>query len=75
MNINAVKMRKFCSPFRIVLGLALILGAVVTGWKILYIGIIPLIAGITNFCPACHFTGQCDLFGRDLKKDADKPQE
>jgi hypothetical protein len=69
MNINAVKMRKFCRPFRIVLGLALIIGAVVTGMKILYIGILPLIAGVMNFCPTCHFTGQCDLWGKDLKEN------
>jgi len=74
MNINAVKMRKVCRPFRIVLGLALIIGAVVTGMKILYIGVLPLIAGIVNFCPACHFTGQCDIMGKDLKEDNSKPQ-
>jgi len=69
MNINAVKMRKVCRPIRIVLGLALILGAVVTGMKILYIGIIPLIAGLSNFCPACYFTGQCDILAKDLKEE------
>lgn len=75
MNINAVKMRKVCRPFRIVLGLALIGAAIATGMKILYIGILPLAAGIMNFCPACHFTGQCDLWGKDLKEEESKPQE
>lgn len=74
MTINAIKMRKFCSPFRIVLGLALILGAVVTGIKFLYIGILPLVAGLINFCPACYFTKQCDLLGKDMKKEENKPQ-
>ncbi|MBN2825557.1 MAG: DUF2892 domain-containing protein [Campylobacterales bacterium] len=75
MTINAIKMRKFCSPFRIVLGLVLILGAIVTGWKILYIGVVPLVAGLTNFCPACYFTSQCDLFGKDLKDEKKESKE
>jgi len=74
MNINAVKMRKVCRPFRIVLGLALIIGAVVTGYKILYIGILPLAAGLANFCPMCKFTQQCDIMGKDLKDEESKSQ-
>jgi hypothetical protein len=59
MDFN--KIRKFCRVFRIILGTALIIAAVVTGTTWLYIGIIPLIAGITNFCPLCLITKKCDL--------------
>ena len=67
MKINAVKVRKFCRPFRIILGLCLIGGAIATGIIWLYLGIIPLVAGIANFCPLCKITGQCDIFGKDIE--------
>jgi hypothetical protein len=59
MDVN--KIRKICRPVRVVVGLALIGAAVVTGINWLYLGVIPLIAGITNFCPLCTITGKCDL--------------
>jgi hypothetical protein len=59
--INANKMRKVCRPFRIILGTALIIAGVVTGIYWFYLGIIPLIAGIVDFCPMCKVTGQCDI--------------
>ncbi len=65
MAINAKKLAKFCRPFRIVLGLILIGIAVYTGNKWFYLGIIPLIAGIAGFCPACAITGQCTILGKD----------
>jgi len=65
MAINAKKMAKFCRPFRIVLGLALIVAAYVTGIKWLYLGVLPLVAGIVGFCPACVITGQCTILGKD----------
>ena len=65
MAINAKKMAKFCRPFRIVLGLALIGTGYYTGIKWFYLGVIPLIAGIVGFCPACAVTGQCTIFGKD----------
>ncbi len=65
MAINAKKLAKFCRPFRIVLGLILIGIAVYTGNKWFYLGIIPLIAGIVGFCPACAITGQCTILGKD----------
>ncbi len=55
------KIRKFCRVFRIILGLALIIAGVVTGIVWFYLGVIPLIAGITNFCPLCMITGKCEL--------------
>ncbi|MBA1433082.1 MAG: DUF2892 domain-containing protein [Epsilonproteobacteria bacterium] len=59
MNVN--KIRKICRPIRIVLGLGLIAAGVVTGINWFYLGVIPLIAGIANFCPLCIITKQCDL--------------
>ncbi len=65
MNFN--KIRSFCQKFRIVLGLLLIaVGFLVTAEKQFYnlwfaLGAIPLIAGLTNFCPLCIVTKRCDL--------------
>lgn len=58
MDFN--KMRAFCSPFRVVIGLALIAYAVYSGNNWFYLGIIPLIAGLTKFCPACILSKKCD---------------
>ena len=64
MNFN--KVRSFCIVFRIVLGLALIITGVIqmgamagAGW--FFLGFIPLIAGLTGFCPLCMITKKCDL--------------
>jgi hypothetical protein len=51
MDVN--KIRKVCRPIRIVIGLSLIAAGAVTGIKWFYLGVIPLIAGISNFCPLC----------------------
>ena len=59
MDFN--KIRKICRPIRIVLGLALILTGIITGVVWFYLGIIPLIAGLTNFCPLCIISKKCDL--------------
>jgi len=65
MAINAKKMAKFCRPFRIVLGLGLIAAGYYTGIKWFYLGVLPLIAGLIGFCPACAVTGQCTILGKD----------
>ena len=54
MDFN--KIRKFCRVFRIILGIALIITGFITGTVWFYLGIIPLIAGIANFCPLCIIT-------------------
>ena len=59
MDFN--KIRKFCRVFRIILGIALIITGFVTGIIWFYLGVIPLIAGIANFCPLCIITKKCDL--------------
>jgi hypothetical protein len=55
------KIRKNCRAIRIVVGLALIVTGVVTGNAWFYLGVIPLIAGIVNFCPLCVITKKCDI--------------
>jgi len=59
MDFN--KIRKICRPIRIVVGLALITTGVITGNSWVFLGVIPLVAGIANFCPLCIITKKCDL--------------
>jgi len=59
MNVN--KVRSFCRVFRIVIGLGLIGYGVFSANPWFYLGAIPLIAGIVNFCPLCMITKQCDI--------------
>ena len=59
MDFNKIK--KICKPVRIVVGLGLIVGAFLTDTTWMYLGVVPLIAGITNFCPLCMITKKCDL--------------
>ncbi len=58
MDFN--KIRAFCSPFRIVLGLALIGYGIYSGNNWFFLGVIPLIAGLTKFCPLCIISKKCD---------------
>ncbi|MCD4667758.1 MAG: DUF2892 domain-containing protein [Sulfurimonas sp.] len=64
MDLN--KVRSFCRVFRIILGLTLIaIGVFQAGTEngslLWFLGIIPLIAGLVNFCPLCLITKKCDL--------------
>lgn len=59
MNVN--KIRSFCRVFRIIIGLALIGFGVYSANAWFYLGAIPLIAGIVNFCPLCMITKKCDI--------------
>ncbi|MDQ7047422.1 MAG: DUF2892 domain-containing protein [Sulfurovum sp.] len=59
MNVN--KLRAVCRPIRIVAGLGLIAYAVYSGNQWFYLGAMPLIAGLVNFCPACLITKKCDI--------------
>jgi dipeptide/tripeptide permease len=65
MDFN--KIRSFCQKFRILLGTILIIaGFFITAEEEFYnlwfgLGIIPLIAGIANFCPLCIISKKCDL--------------
>ena len=55
------KIKKTCRPIRIVVGLALITAGVVTSIPWFYLGVIPLIAGLVNFCPICIFSKKCTI--------------
>jgi len=55
------KIRKTCRPIRIVLGLVLIAIGFITGNYWFYLGILPLVAGLANFCPLCIISKKCDL--------------
>jgi len=59
--MNYDKIRKNCRVIRIVVGIALIVTGVVTGNAWFYLGIIPLIAGIVDFCPLCIITKKCSI--------------
>jgi hypothetical protein len=65
------KIKNFCRIFRVILGLAIISAGfyfineeqVYNLWFAL--GIIPFLAGITNFCPLCMITKKCTLPKKD----------
>lgn len=64
--MNFDKIRSFCRVVRVVVGLALIatgiiqLGAMdAAPW--FFLGAIPLLAGLFNFCPLCMISKKCDL--------------
>ena len=59
MDIN--KFRRICRPIRIVLGLGLIGYGIYSGNNWFFLGVVPLIAGVLNFCPACIITKKCDI--------------
>ena len=58
------KIRGFCRIFRILIGIVSIsIGYLLSdgalAWSLWYLGIIPLIAGLLNFCPLCLLTKKC----------------
>jgi len=60
------KIRSFCKSFRIILGVsAIAIGYLLSdgslSWSWWYLGVIPLIAGLTNFCPLCSLTNKCSI--------------
>jgi len=59
MNVN--KVRAICRPVRIVVGLSAIGYAYYSGNQWFYLGIAPLIAGLSNFCPLCLISKKCDI--------------
>ena len=59
MDVN--KIRKNCRPIRIIIGGALIGYGVYSSNPWFYLGVIPLIAGLTNFCPLCIITKKCEV--------------
>ena len=53
------KIRTFCKPFRIVIGLVLIAIGFFIDNSWFYLGVIPLIAGLIDFCPVCIISKKC----------------
>jgi len=66
------KIRKFCRVFRIIIGLALIITGVIQMGAVDYapwffLGFLPLIAGLSNFCPLCIVSKKCDMPNSESK--------
>lgn len=55
------KIRNFCRSFRIVLGIVLIIIGFIIENSWFYLGIIPLIAGLVDFCPTCIISKKCSI--------------
>ncbi len=55
------KIKRFCRPFRIILGVVLIAIGIITSNAWFYLGVIPLIAGLANFCPLCTISKKCSI--------------
>ena len=53
------KIRAFCRPFRIVLGVVLIAIGFFLDNPWFYLGVITLIAGLADFCPVCIIYKKC----------------
>lgn len=58
------KIRSFCRKFRIILGIVILSigfllgdGSLNIGWW--WLGLLPLIAGIIDFCPICIISKKC----------------
>jgi len=58
--MNIQKIKKICRPIRVVAGISLIITAVITGNNLFYLGLLPLLIGLTNFCPLCIIR-KCDI--------------
>jgi hypothetical protein len=69
MDYNQI--RSFCRKFRIAIGTALIAYGVYSGNAWFYLGVIPLVAGLSNFCPLCIITKKCDLELSDKEERKD----
>ena len=59
--MNIMKIKKVCQPIRITMGVILVGIGVYTSNPWFYLGVIPFIAGLTNFCPLCIITKKCDI--------------
>lgn len=59
--MNYDKIRRNCRVIRIVAGSALIITGFITGNAWFYLGVLPLVAGIINFCPLCIISKKCSV--------------
>ncbi len=55
------KIKAFCRPTRMIVGAALIATGLITDIAWFYLGVIPFIAGMVNFCPLCMITKKCSI--------------
>lgn len=55
------KIRSFCRPFRIVIGLVLIVIGFLLSNPWFYLGVVPLIVGLLDFCPLCVVSKKCSI--------------
>ena len=53
------KIRNFCRKFRILIGIVLIAIGFYTGIAWFCLGVIPLVAGLVDFCPLCIISKKC----------------
>lgn len=63
------KIRNFCRKFRIILGVILIGVGIYTGIVWFYLGIIPLVAGLADFCPICIISKKCTIKSEETKEN------
>lgn len=59
MNYN--KIRSTCRVIRFVVGSILVVTGFITANPWFYLGAIPIIASIANFCPLCLITKKCSI--------------
>jgi len=59
--MNIMKIRAACGPIRMTVGVLLVATGFFTGNPWFFLGVIPFIAGVTNFCPLCMITKKCDI--------------
>ena len=55
------KIRSFCRPCRIIIGLVLIVIGFLLSNPWFYLGVIPLIVGLLDFCPLCIVSKKCSI--------------
>lgn len=55
------KIRRICRPIRIIVGIVLITIGVIIQNPWFFLGVIPLLAGVVNFCPLCSITKKCSI--------------
>ncbi len=59
--MNYDKIKSTCRVVRIAVGVALISTGVVTSNALFFLGALPFVAGLVNFCPLCLITKKCTI--------------
>ncbi len=55
------KIKRFCRPIRMVIGMGLITAGMATGIVYFYLGVIPFFMGAADICPLCIVTKKCNI--------------